>query len=180
MVTVVLVVSTTTTWVWVGLGLTLAWVLRTRCLVILVVVVVLSSWWVRLLRILRLHGHHEVLDDVSELINVLGIKTRICLILMTLEVLLVFVIFVLEVAVLLDLVVVDVQGLVVQHKVGAVLGSLRLVGSLEANKSVGTLSILSFEYSARFDFTELSKNLSQVLFSFVVEALHIQVASFLG
>ena len=51
---------------------------------------------------------------MSELINVLGIKTRICLILMTLEVLLVFVIFVLEVAVLLDLVVVDVQGLVIQ------------------------------------------------------------------
>ena len=124
------------------------------------VVVVLISWWVRLLRILGLHGHHEVLDDVSELINVLGIKTRICLILMTLEVLLVFVIFVLEVAVLLDLVVVDVQGLVVQQKVGTILGGLCLVGSLEANESVGTLSILSFEYSARFDFTELSKNLS--------------------
>ena len=78
------------------------------------VVVVLISWWVRLLRILGLHGHHEVLDDVSELINVLGIKTRICLILMTLEVLRVFVIFVLKVAVLLDLVVVDIQGLVIQ------------------------------------------------------------------
>jgi hypothetical protein len=102
---------------------------------------------------------------------------------MTLKVLLVFVIFVLEVALLLDLVVVDGQEPVVQQKVGAVLGGLCLVGSLEANESVGTLSILSFEYSARFDFTELIKNLSQVSFNFStfdVEALHVQVASFLG
>jgi hypothetical protein len=124
-----------------------------------------------------------VLEDGSELFNVLGIKTRICLILMTLKVLLVFVIFVLEVTLLLDLVVVDGQEPVVQQKVGAVLGGLCLVGSLEANESVGTLSILSFEYSARFDFTELIKNLSQVSFNFStfdVEALHVQVASFLG
>ncbi len=98
---------------------------------------------------------------------------------MTLKVLLVFVIFVPRVALLLDLVVVGVQRFVVQREVRAVLSNLSLVGSLKADESVRTLSILCFEYSAQFNFTELLEKLSQFFLSFVSEALHVQVASFL-
>jgi hypothetical protein len=65
-----------------------------------------------------------------------------------LEVLLVLVVLVLEVAVLLDLVVVDVEKLSVHIEVLVVLGGLGLIGSLVANEGVGALAVLGFENAA--------------------------------
>jgi hypothetical protein len=65
-----------------------------------------------------------------------------------LEVLLVLVVLVLEVAVLLDLVVVHVEKLSVHIEVLVVLGGLGLIGSLVANEGVGALAVLGFENAA--------------------------------
>jgi len=86
---------------------------------------------------------------------------------MALEVLFVFVVFILEVAILLDLVVVDEEHLVVDHQVVVALSKLGLVWSLETDEGVRTLVVLSFENSARLDFAKLLENTSKVSLTFL-------------
>lgn len=95
------------------------------------------------------HTSHELLDDVGNLVHVSGVDWAMTAFLeVALEVLLVLVVLVLEVAVLLDLVVVDVEKLSVHIEVLVVLGGLGLIGSLVANEGVGALAVLGFENAA--------------------------------
>lgn len=109
--------------------------------------IILGTW--------PLNSKHHLLNDIGYLVHAMGLKWAFTSFSkMALEVLFVFVVFILEVAILLDLVVVDEEQLVVDHQVVVVLRSLGLVWSLETNEGVRTLAVLSFENSARLDFSE--------------------------
>lgn len=117
-----------------------------RVLLRSVVIATLVEVW--LLRAsLTTHTGHQLLDDLSDLVHVSSIDraSLTSFLKMTLEVLLVFVVFVLEITILLDLVVVNIKGSVVYNEVLGVFGGLGLIRSLVANKGVRTLTILCFE-----------------------------------
>ncbi len=73
--------------------------------------------------------------------------------------------------------IIDEQWYVVQHEVGTFFSLISLFWSLKADESVGTLSIFSFEYSARFDFAKLAENLSHILFAVTTKAFNVQIAA---
>jgi len=135
--------------------------------------IILGTW--------PLNSKHHLLNDIGYLVHAMGLKWAFASFRkMALEVLFVFVVFILEVAILLDLVVVDEEQLVVDHQVVVVLRSLGLVWSLETNEGVRTLAVLSFENSARLDFSERLENISKISLSFILKAFYVQVASLLG
>ena len=126
------------------------------------------------------HTGHELLDDVGDLVHVSGVDRALAIFLeMTLEVLLVLVVLVFKVAVLFDLVVVNVELFVVNHEVLLVLGCLGLVRGLVANECVWALVVFCLENAAGLNFTKLTEDVSEVLFGLVDETFNIEVASLL-
>ena len=129
--------------------------------------IILGTW--------PLNSSKHLLNDIGYLVH----ATFTSFLKIALEVLFVFVVFILEVAILLDLVVVDVEQLIVDHQAVVVLSSLGLFWSLETNEGVRTLAVLSFENSALLDFAERLENTSKLTLSFILKAFHVQVASLL-
>jgi len=112
--------------------------------------------------------NHHRFDEIGNLVHVLGLKWALTILrLMSLEVLFVFGVFILKVAILFDIVVVDENIFSFDQQVLAVLSSLGLVWSLETNEGVGTLAVLSFENSAGLDFSERLENISKISLIFL-------------
>ncbi len=126
-------------------------------------VVVLLALVVVLVRgTLSSHTGHELLDDVGDLVHVSGVDRAAVAIFLevTLEVLLVLVVLVFEVAVLFDLVVVHVELFVVDHEVLMVLSCLGLVRGLVANESVWTLAVFCLKNTTGLNITKYTKDTS--------------------
>ena len=127
------------------------------------------------------HTSHELLDDVGNLVHVSGVNWAMTAFLeVALELLLFLVFFVLEVAVQLDLVVVNVKELSVHIEVLVVLGGLGLIRRLVANNCVGALAVFFFENAACLDFSELAEHVYEILLGLVLETFDVEVTSFLG
>lgn len=151
--------------------------------------VVLARWvvWLAALVVVLLkalisssHLAHELLDDIGDRVHVSGVESAVAIFLeMALEVLLVLVVLILHVAVLFDLVVVHVEGFVVQRQVLLVFGELSLVRSLVTNKGVWALVVLGFEHAAGLNFAVLSEHVSEVCLGSLIETFHVEVASLL-
>lgn len=130
--------------------------------------------------LVALHGVHEDAQNRGDLLVGLVVKVLEVLSLVALEVLLVLGGLVLDLALLLHLVVRNVEGSVVELELGA-LDSRSLVGSLEAHEGVGVLAITSFEEAQRFDLAVGAEQVLQVVFRGVrVEVFHEEVAALLG
>lgn len=121
-------------------------------------------------------------QQVHDLVRVLHLMEAARILgLVPLEVLLVLLHLILHVAVLLDLVVVDVERVVVNVMGSKLsLGITGLIGSLEANESEWLLLVLLREELERFNVTILAEKLVKTLLSHGGrEALDIQVATLL-
>jgi hypothetical protein len=96
-----------------------------------------------LLRASLSHTGHQLLDDAGDVVHVSSIDRALTTLLkMALEVLFVFIVLVLEVAILFNLVVVNIKGSVVYDEVLGVFSGLSLIGCLVANESVRALAVL--------------------------------------
>ena len=150
------------------LVLTILTPLSLRSVVVTLVVLKAGAWSSIILGTWPLNSKHHLLNDIGYLVHAMGLKWAFASFRkMALEVLFVFVVFILEVAILLDLVVVDEEHLVVDHQVVVVLSSLGLVWSLETDEGVRTLVVLSFENSARLNFAKRLENTSKVSLIFL-------------
>jgi len=155
--------------------------LSLRSVEVSLVLLLAGAWGYIILGTWPLNSKHHLLNDIGDLVHAMGLKWAFTSFRkMALEVLFVFVVFIFEVTILLDLVVVDEEQFVVDHQAVVVLSSLGLVWSLETNEGVGTFAVPSFENSAGLDFAERLENTSKLALSFILKAFHVQVASLLG
>ena len=130
--------------------------------------------------VLLLDGVHQESEQVGDLISGLVVEAGEVLSLVALPVLLVLVGLVEEIMLLPHLVVVDVEGSIVDVEVCRLnLGSG--IGALEANKGEGRLVVLLAEELKGFDLTVLLEEVLKVILGGLGgEVLHVQVASLLG
>ena len=104
--------------------------------------------------VLWLHVHHQSSDNLSKLIEVLILESPILFLLVTSEVLLVFSVFIFEVTVLLDLVMVNIKISSIDGQILSVFYELSSVWSFVANEGIRAFSLRSFKYSDGLNFSE--------------------------
>lgn len=144
---------------------------------ILVVLTMTTLTTVRLL-VLWLHGHHQSPDNLSKLIKVLILESAILFLLVTSEVLLVSSVFIFEVTVLLDLVMVHIKISSTDGQILSVFYELSSVWSFVANEGIWAFTLCSFKYSDGLNFSEAFEKISERLFSFFsIETFDIQITS---
>jgi hypothetical protein len=134
-----------------------------------------------------LHGEglQELGDLVVELVSggdVLPVVVLVVELLELLETELILSLFVLDLSELLEFVMADLELSLVEESVVAVLeGLLGLIGSLEADESVGLLLLVDGEHLDALDFSVLLEDTLEVLFvELGLEVLDVEVASLLG
>jgi len=136
---------------------------------------------------LSLHGEglEELSDLVVELISGRDVLPVVVLVVQLLELLeseFILGLFVLDVSEFLELVMADLELTAVEHAVVHVLESLlSLVGSLEADESVGLLGLVDGEHLDALNFSVVLEHLAEVLIGALgVKVLDVEVASLLG
>lgn len=136
---------------------------------------------------ISLHGEglQELGDLVVEFItrgDVLPVVVLVVKLFELLETKFILSLFILDLSELLELVMADLELSLVEESVVTVLeGLLGLVGSLEADESVGLLCLINGEHLDALNFSVFLENTSEVLFGELgLEVLDVEVASLLG
>ena len=135
---------------------------------------------------ISLHGEglQELGDLVVEFItrgDVLPVVVLVVKLFELLETKFILSLFILDLSELLELVMADLELSLVEESVVTVLeGLLGLVGSLEADESVGLLCLINGEHLDALNFSVFLENTSEVLFGELgLEVLDVEVASLL-
>ena len=158
-------------------------ILISLILLVLLVVVLILVLAVTALASVRVHSiwlhvHHQSSDNLGELIQVLVLESSILFLLVTIKVLFVSSVFVLEVTVLLDFVMVDIESSSANCQILSVLYELSSVRGLVANEGIWALSLGGFKNSDGLNFSEASEKLLERFFSFLcIETFNIKIAS---
>lgn len=136
---------------------------------------------------ISLHGEglQELGDLVVEFItrgDVLPVVVLVVKLFELLETKFILSLFILDLSELLEFVMADLELSLVEESVVTVLeGLLGLVGSLEADESVGLLCLINGEHLDALNFSVFLENTSEVLFGELgLEVLDVEVASLLG